>query len=650
MNEIELKPMAELWGMDFFIPSYQRGYRWTEQQIRDLLDDILEFARKKKEEKEFYCLQPIVVKTYTWQRDEKPIKGWEVVDGQQRLTTIRILLEYFKKEYLAGKSYKDRYNKEVFRLDYETRPETEKFLQNILSGSGVYDSYIDDHFITTAYETIAAWFTQKKEKGEMPDDLCDTILRTLVYDKEHQKQEGIVQVIWYDIRDDKNPIKTFTRINMGKIPLTNSELIKALFLRERNFSEDKELMELRQLQIASEWDRIENALQNDDFWWFLNKEKNDLPARIEFIFELMREIALQKKPSLKEKIGGDQYAAFRYFYTIFAEEKNNYETIKKTWDEVKEYFHCFEDWFNNYTWYHYIGFLICCGENITGLHRACKEGIHEKNMKIPVATKEDVNKVLEYLIGKHFSGIEWEYPEGQKPYIDLSYNNKNKSLIRKLLLLYNIEYIVRQCNNKHLVYKFPFKSFKEGTQEGGKLFTWDVEHIDSYTENGLNDKPSQDKWLESSDHALAMFEHERKALNIPDSGNGFDDLHKRINRYRELEKKDDDVFNDLYEQIQEVFGENENDEELKNNIGNLTLLDSGTNRGYKNALFRSKREIIIQKDREGVFIPIGTRNVFLKYFDTEGISPASWSVEDIENYRNDMAWILRKFLPPCQDV
>jgi hypothetical protein len=358
------------------------------------------------------------------------------------LTTIRILLEYFEKEYLKGRTYKDWYNKEIFRIDYETRPEIEKFLRNISAGSGSYGNYIDDYFIAKAYRTIAAWFEQKKAEGKKFEFLCNSILSTLVCDREDQQAEGIVQVIWYVIQDDKNPIGIFTRINMGKIPLTSSELIKALFLQEKNFLEKNELMELRQLQIASEWDRIENVLQNDDFWWFLNKGKNDAPARIEFIFELMHEIALKQDPSLKEKTGTDQYATFRYFYTILSREESNYETVKKIWDEVKEYFHRFEDWFNNYTWYHYIGFLICCGKSIADIYRACI-----KEPEIPVATKEDINRVLEHLIGEHFRGITWKYNEGQTPYIDLSHN-KNKSMIQKLLLLYNIEYIVQQCNAK----------------------------------------------------------------------------------------------------------------------------------------------------------------------------------------------------------
>ena len=45
---IVLKPVKDLLGMNFFIPDYQRGYRWTDRQATDLLEDILTFANKKR--------------------------------------------------------------------------------------------------------------------------------------------------------------------------------------------------------------------------------------------------------------------------------------------------------------------------------------------------------------------------------------------------------------------------------------------------------------------------------------------------------------------------------------------------------------------------------------------------------------------------
>ena len=58
-NLIELKSISDLQGMVFFIPSYQRGYRWTQQQVKDLLNDVNEF---NDDNNGFYCIQPLVVK------------------------------------------------------------------------------------------------------------------------------------------------------------------------------------------------------------------------------------------------------------------------------------------------------------------------------------------------------------------------------------------------------------------------------------------------------------------------------------------------------------------------------------------------------------------------------------------------------------
>ena len=62
MNNLEIKPISDLLKQSFWIPSYQRGYRWTPQEVTDLLDDIHDFQSNSiAEETDFYCLQPLVV-------------------------------------------------------------------------------------------------------------------------------------------------------------------------------------------------------------------------------------------------------------------------------------------------------------------------------------------------------------------------------------------------------------------------------------------------------------------------------------------------------------------------------------------------------------------------------------------------------------
>src|SRR4051812_24464392 len=92
---IDLKTVAGLLGYKFFIPAYQRGYRWTVEQVTDLLKDINEFTPKEiagTTHKTWYCLQPIVVK-----KSEENTDVWNVIDGQQRLTTIYLILHYFNR-------------------------------------------------------------------------------------------------------------------------------------------------------------------------------------------------------------------------------------------------------------------------------------------------------------------------------------------------------------------------------------------------------------------------------------------------------------------------------------------------------------------------------------------------------------------------
>lgn len=90
LSILKIKTVNELRkDMNFYIPSYQRGYRWDEQQVCNLLNDIYEFMQSGSSD--FYCLQPIVVRESEHEGLENQV-CYEVIDGQQRLTTIKIIL------------------------------------------------------------------------------------------------------------------------------------------------------------------------------------------------------------------------------------------------------------------------------------------------------------------------------------------------------------------------------------------------------------------------------------------------------------------------------------------------------------------------------------------------------------------------------
>lgn len=322
-NSISLMSLAELLDKNFFIPSYQRGYRWTEQQVKELLSDIDEFANSRPQEGQFYCLQPLVVKKMNNEEIQKfGLEGspwYEVVDGQQRLTTLFLLLSFLHQKFVDSEG------------DYPTEIFTIKFERN-LNGKVSTDAPsldIDSFHFHKAYSAISKWMErrrkQTKTKGKM--SLFYDVLVSTKLNKNHNGEEvdsaNNIRFIWYELGDSEDPINVFTRLNVGKISLTNAELIKALLLRSSNFEGDDSVKKLRQQEIASEWDNIEYALQNDEFWLFLHEVGYDRPTRIDFLFDLICEHnALNLLEERLEEIGADEYRTFRYFYEYFTHTSN----------------------------------------------------------------------------------------------------------------------------------------------------------------------------------------------------------------------------------------------------------------------------------------------------------------------------------------
>lgn len=618
-NKIELRAVDELLGMKFYIPNYQRGYRWTEQQVKDLLNDINEFSpetNRNSNDTSWYCLQPLVVRQMDESdsrlKEEVDKNSWyEVIDGQQRLTTIYLVIHYFN-EMWVGKS-KIR----VPKIKYATRNNAFKFLECLeIDNNDVTPKieksidYIDYHYMKLAYGTIHEWAENKGASFNNNDF--------------QSKFRHSTKVIWYESVGE-DPIKVFTRLNIGKIPLTNAELIKALFLNRSNFhiSNDNHL-KLRQQEIASEWDNIEYTLQNDEFWLFLHKDCYDRPTRIDFIFDLICE---QHALGEFEDIGTDDYKTFRYFYEYF---KSGASNIENGWRKIKSYFQTFKEWYDDIELYHYIGFLIHQGEKLDELY---KKWNNENSKEDFIIQLKDIikNKI------RKCNDLNKQYEIDKGP---------AKTTCKPLLLLHNIQTIVNQ--NKQLkskeeyklpvFYKFPFHLFKKER--------WDVEHIDSNTTNGLENEKDQKEWLKYSvlgtELSDGLKERIKAFINNDNSRESFESICREIEQYNRS-------------------GSWKNPGKDKNKVWNFVLLDAGTNRGYGNSIFPAKRRCIIGKDQgkkysidEGsleikveygaiAFIPPVTKNVFLKYYNTSVDSLREWCESDAESYKLNIFETLQEF-------
>ena len=562
-DNLRLIPIADLLDMNFFIPAYQRGYKWQERQVLDLLEDILEFQKKRnKTDGEFYCLQPLVVKKREEQND------YEVIDGQQRLTTIYLIQHYLNQFYI------ERNRKKLYKLVYKTRKDSWNFLKNKLDENHIDTSNSDFYHISIAYQTIHEWFKEQENK--------DNTFETYAF---HIILRTFVKFIWYEAQAHEDAISIFTRINMGKIPLTNAELIKALFFVDNENAKQEEL--------AYEWDNIEKTLQQKDFWYFLTNKKGTA-TRIEFIFNLIAK-KYASKVNIEKLKETDDYYDFYIFNKLIADKfkiKEDSKTTKEQlWEEVKTYFRTFEEWFNNNEYYHLIGYLIQVEKSKIGIIKNLSSGKRKSEFRI-----ELIN-----LIKKEFKDIQ----------IDKLNYNEHYSQISNLLLLFNV---ITTKNSKYT--KFPFEKYVSEN--------WSLEHI--HAQNSENLKTDKQKRLLLEEQKVFFAKKE--------------DFLKEIEEILKKDKIDDKIFENLQKKIFEKYS----DDIDIHSIDNMALLSRDDNSALSNNIFPIKLDKIKEWDKQGKFIPICTKNVFFKYYSKDVEQNVQWEKADRESYLKAMKDTLKEFL------
>lgn len=647
---VKLKTIADLQNEStkFFIDAYQRGYRWSENEVRDLLDDIREFSHTKRQDDDtYYCLQPIIIT-----QAEDGI-SWKVIDGQQRLTTIFLIYSfYWVKEnadfrvplpfdisYNNKKKLQDCLN--AFTENEYARSETvEKEMSE-------YESDIDCHYVLESYKCICDYFQRllrDPNTRNEPNDMKKIL-------------DSYMKIIWYELQDcdTSTEVEIFSKINMGKIALTNAELIKALLLKKDG--NDSDLLVSTQMNIAVKWDEIEAQLSEENFWSFLvneKKEESSYATRIDFIFHVMaRELndgilkdANERYPNeesytVSESINKDKFSfyVFSNYVRLLqkhpekkAEDDQNY--IEIIWDGVCEYYRMFKDWFKNIHWYHMIGFLVETADNkyvdqILSLSRLYREGSGDRGE----GHKNHFENELRIRISKAVFGKEVPNTNECRDFIQgLDYRDKSNN-IRKTLLLYNVAYL-EACEENG---RFPFDKYKD------ESISWDLEHI-----NAVSDTRPDDDRRDSDDNNRLQWL--KKTSDIPEiekittaDEQSVQALVKVIidNKYY-LSKYQPNTkdFIQVYEAVINYFG---GAGEPDNTIGNLTLLDGGTNRSYKNDVFPLKRKTILERTMSDVFIPLCTRKVFMKGFAESG-DLLRWRDVDKKAYTEEIIICICKYL------
>ncbi len=551
---LETKLVGEIEGK-FFVPSYQRGYRWGEEEVIRLLEDVYTNGTKN------YCLQPIVVR--------KTDEHYDLIDGQQRLTTLFLIYQYM---HITSGGFMDAPR---FSLIYQTREKTEEFLTTI--DFSLREDNVDFWFICNAYETIQKWFEAKEKKS---------VLTNI-----NKYFDENVKVIWYEIGTDEDPIALFTRLNIGKIPLTSAELVKAMFLCR---NQEQGIDRKKQEEISLQWDNIERELQNDSLWYFLsNASKARFQTRIDLILNL-----------ISGKTDDNRETYYTYFYF---ENLRNTATLDAIWRDIQHTFLILKDWFENHELYHKIGYLIA--SEATSL----QELFDLSKGKTKDRFLNELNSLICQSIRLNGN------------YADLSYEKEpDKQRISRLLLLFNVESVRR---NGARTQWFPFDKFKY--QSGGKVI-WSLEHIHAQQSEGLRTEESWREWIRL---------HTESIKNI-----GNEALFREMLEILEQPKIERQNFEDLQTRIVSNLSVQGNTEYL-HSIANLALLNASDNAALNNSTFDVKRNEIIKMDKAGEFIPFCTKMVFLKYYTpSEGNQLHFWGHADRVAYVKAINTILGDYL------
>lgn len=556
---LEPKVVSDVKGR-FRVPSYQRGYRWGADEVRRLLDDIVAAGDGP------YYLQPIVVKRLG---DDH----WELVDGQQRLTTLYIILRHIQKQFGMVEIN--------FSLEYETRPGSAEYLDSLVPDRA--QENIDFFHMFQAHRTVGEWAAHQSKPALALMNLYQSL-----------SESGRVSLIWYEAPEDVNGPDLFTRLNVGRIPLTDAELVKARLLATTRTSKPG-----REQEVAAQWDSIERELRAPEAWAFISGRSTPGASHIGLILDALAGTIPDRATPL-----------YNTFETLAPRIEVDPEGF---WNQVVDLHSHIMGWYDDREIFHHIGFLVSRGatlQHILTLHSG--------------TTKTEFRDAL-------LRQIRNDLKLSASDLRELGYGSTKTAAV---LLLMNIETVLR---SRHSTERY---SFQNHARE-----TWSVEHIHAQQAETLNREPQWREWLRLQLEALADLpgvDHAAvKAIReeVPPVKDATSETATRGELTRRL-------FEDLQYRVHDIYHA-AGQEALENvdAIDNLALLAARDNSALNNSVFEVKRRQIIALDRAGGYIPVCTRNVFLKYYTKASAQQIHfWGPADRDGYALEMSTVLGRYL------
>ena len=639
---LETKHVADLLDMHFHIPNYQRGYRWECKHIEALLDDLYAFSVQMSEMEnkagKFYCIQPLAV-VVNKQLSTKDEIVYDVIDGQQRLTTLYLILSYLQdaRKFLCSGSLTTA----IFSLKYESR-DSEFFDNEEYKNSDIKDAIrnIDFFYMTRAYKAIGEWFEKKQinkalilevlipKKYKMITGLKgEELMKT----KESNDKENDVRFIWYEVpsEDNAESIEVFTQLNYGKTALTATELVKALLFQCDIYTKDKSLMHEIAFRRSCEWDIMEKQLQDPFMWSMFMPDEYYFASHITIVLLLVSNNLytelLEKNQNLKiDKNSKDFIYQVCNKYLGTNKEGDYASYVEKVWKKIQSTYTALYNWYKNPDTYHLIGLLIWLKEYKAKDFDNAKRFMLIESMMNEYSAKSK-NEFIGYLkqqiasiihIDKNVNTKEGVIPWGLA---HINYNDNALQLIR-ILVLFNVEDVRTKQDESA---RFPFHLLR-------RFNVTSLEHI--HPQNLIIDNIKLDtltKWLDVKTKSLHQLGNKKYDQDIAK----LKTLIKDEASYKENKDEAQAIISKIDKEFDELAHMSENQ---MHTLYNMALVDKDTNSALSNNLLDRKREILRDyQERKETYVLPTTQKVFSKYYSPtkeDNVLPKLWTISDRDAY------------------
>lgn len=578
MSEVVLKDdihIKDLKDRRFFIPSYQRGYKWRQRDVEYLLQDLLEYIGEKP-----YYMQPLVVA----EKGGKHI----VVDGQQRLTTFFLIWRRMAKlGYFTAHPFDVN---TCFSLEYEKRHDSTKYLLPY--------NYID---IEAHADTPDVRNFKKAE--EKVDEIVKRLNENEI---EHLEKNFFEKAtfLWYQLDDPEEGPKTFERLNGKRIALTDVELCKVFLLSDTCSSPTQ------RNERASAWQNMEYRLQNNCFFSFISKDYDESHdhSRMGYILD----VALSK---IKKE--NSEYLD----YPLYSRLKSDTIKGKNVWRCLVQTFHRIEQMYDNPLYYNFVGFLIT--EAKVKLSDILEDIVSEDfgrklvdRINLWVANGTSITE-LTYNDSKTYSALVLF-----NILCDLVVKDSKSDKIEDRFSFthrFRFDYLHSEGFDKEHVHATNSRK----PQSALEWQQW-VKNIKEYLPKKQYEQIKEDN-REIMEDVIN--------ISIPQKPDEEETAYKdRITK--EITKKMPSTkFSEIFDEVLLIVGEGDDGEAKQNSIGNMALLNASINRdqAYAASPFAVKRAIIHQRIKNGKFVPKGTQLMFDKSFREIPDETYHWAKDNYAN-------------------